>query len=85
MRGGIGQQAIMFTMVTPDWFIRGDHRVREIGRLVDAYLVQLSPAFTRMYAKVGRPSIPPERLPKANLLMALFSVLSARRFCDQLQ
>ena len=37
-----------------------------------------------MYSAVGRPSIPPERLLKASLLMALYTVRSERLFCEQL-
>jgi len=46
---------------------------------------ELSPLFEQIYSRIGRPSIPPEHLLKAQLLMALFSIPSARRFCDQLQ
>ena len=47
-------------------------------------LERLSPLFDSMYSKEGRPSIPPERLLKAALLMALFSVRSERQVCEQL-
>src|SRR5450759_3862846 len=47
-------------------------------------LVKLSPVFDAMYAEGGRPSIPPERLLKSMLLMALYSVRSERQFCEQL-
>jgi transposase len=52
--------------------------------LADAALAQLSPRFDEMYSAVGRPSIPPERLLKASLLMALYTVRSERMFCEQL-
>jgi transposase len=42
------------------------------------------PLFDEMYAEDGRPSIPPERLLKASLLMSLYSVRSERAFCEQL-
>ena len=47
-------------------------------------LAALSPEFDRMYAEVGRPSIPPERLLKASLLISLYSVRSERAFCEEL-
>jgi hypothetical protein len=50
----------------------------------DAALKELSPLFEQMYSAVGRPSIPPERLLKASLLMALYTVRSERLFCEQL-
>jgi transposase len=52
---------------------------------VDAALERLEPAFEAMYASVGRPSIPPEQLLKASVLMALYSIRSERQFCEQLQ
>src|SRR5207302_2531114 len=50
----------------------------------DAALEQLSPVFDQMYSAMGRPSVPPERLLKASLLMAFYSVRSERLFCEQL-
>ena len=61
-----------------------DHPLRTIKVLADEALARLSPEFDRMYADVGRPSIPPERLLKASLLMGLFSVRSERAFCEEL-
>ena len=85
MRGDANQQAVMLTAVTPDAKVPPDHPIRAIKPIVDRALLELSPVFTAMYAKVGRPSIPPEHLLKAQLLMAFFSVPSARRFCEQLE
>ena len=53
-----------------------DHPVRTIKVLGDQALEALSPEFDRMYAEVGRPSIPPERLLKASLLISLYWVRS---------
>jgi transposase len=47
-------------------------------------LAELSPLFDAMYAEIGRPSIPPERLLKASLLMSLYSIRSERALCEQL-
>ncbi len=53
--------------------------------MVDQALAELSPTFSHMYAKVGRPSIPPEHLLKGCLLMALYTIRSERQFCERLQ
>lgn len=85
MRGEQTRQAEIMLAVTPDQLVPSDHPIRKIKPIVDRALVELSPTFERIYSRIGRPSIPPEHLLKAQLLMALFSVPSARRFCDQLQ
>lgn len=84
MRGDTVRQ-VMMTTTTPDQLIPMDHPIRRIKPIVERALAGLSPVFEDIYSRVGRPSIPPEHLLKAQLLMALFSVPSARRFCDQLQ
>ena len=68
----------MLTAVTPDALIPQGHPIRRIKPMVDRALAQLSPTFARMYARNGRASIPPERLLKACLLMALFPTLHSR-------
>jgi len=60
------------------------HPIRRIKDLADGALSQLGEVFDAMYADKGRPSVPPERLLKSQLLMALFSVRSDRQFCEQL-
>lgn len=52
--------------------------------MADECLAPMSATFDAIYAGTGRPSIPPERLLKASLLMALYSVRSERQFCEQL-
>src|SRR5579864_7029090 len=64
--------------------MRGEERRRRVKEFADAALAQLSPLFDEMYSAIGRPSIPPERLLKASLLMALYTVRSERLFCEQL-
>lgn len=85
MRGAKEQQAAMLLGVTADDLVPKDHPIRRIRSIVDEVLEELSPRFDAMYARVGRPSIPPEHLLKASLLMALFSVRSERQFCERLQ
>jgi transposase len=85
MRGDANQQATMLTAITPDAKVPKDHPIRAIKPIVDRALLERSPVLSAMYAKRGRPSIPPEHLLNAQLLMAFFSVPSARRFCEQLE
>ncbi len=85
MRGDAERQANMLLAVTPDSFIPDDHPIRRIKPIVDSALQQLSPLFDTMYSTSGRPSIPPEHLLKASLLIALYSVRSERQFCERLR
>lgn len=84
MRGTDKQQVSMLSLVTPDRRVPADHPLRRVKALADQALAWLSPTFDAMYSQVGRPSIPPERLLKATLLMAFYSVRSERLFCEQL-
>jgi transposase len=75
----------MLLGVTPDDLVPADHPIRRIRPIVEQALAALAPTFARMYAADGRPSIPPEHLLKASLLIALYSVRSERQFCERLQ
>jgi len=75
----------MLSLVTANDLVPLDHPIRQIKPMVDKALGELSPIFNRMYAETGRPSIPPEHLLKACLLIALYSVRSERQFCERLQ
>jgi len=84
MRGRIDQQQNMwFTMRSEDFVPKG-HPLREIKKIADAELKRLAPVFNKAYAKTGRSSVPPERLIKATLLQALFSIRSERQLCEQI-
>jgi transposase len=85
MRGDDADQLWMLTALTPDSFVPQDHPIRAIRAIVERALAGLSPSFRAMYAPLGRPSIPPERLLKAMLLIALYSIRSERQFCERLQ
>jgi transposase len=84
MRGDASQQLEMLSPVTPDTLVPRGHPIREIRAIVDRALGELSPVFDAMYAKVGRPSIPPEHLLKAMLLQAFYSIRSERQLCERL-
>jgi transposase len=84
MRGEDKRQRAMLVVINPEQRIAQGHPLRRIKALADAVLKELSPVFDQMYSAVGRPSLPPERLLKASLLMALYTVRSERLFCEQL-
>jgi transposase len=84
MRGHDSKQAMMFSVVSPEHRVPQDHPLRPIKAMADAVLASMSRTFGRMYSKTGRPSIPPERLLKSQILIALYSVRSDRMFCEQL-
>ena len=84
MRGADKRQRAMLVVINPEQRIPQGHPLRRVKALADAALKELSPVFDAMYSAVGRPSIPPERLLKASLLMALHTVRSERLFCEQL-
>ncbi|MEO8798281.1 MAG: IS5 family transposase [Polyangiaceae bacterium] len=84
MRGSDSKQASMLCLMSPESMVPSDHPIREIKRLCDVALAELSPTFDAMYSASGRPSIAPERLLKATLLMALYTIRSERQLCEQL-
>lgn len=84
MRGTIQRQETMFSIRTPGERVPKDHPLRRIKDLAEVALATLSRTFEQMYSRMGRPSIPPEQLLKASVLMALYSVRSERQFCEQL-
>lgn len=84
MRGHRTSQTSMLCLLSVEGQIPHDHPLREVKALADEALAALSPLFDQMYAETGRPSVPPERLLKSMLLIALHSVRSERMFCEQL-
>jgi transposase len=82
MRGRVDEQPPLFHMFDVDARIRADHPLRDIKRRVDHILDGMSAKFATAYSGTGRPSVPPERLLKALLLMALYSVRSERQLCE---
>ena len=79
MRGADRQSGQLFSYLSPESLVPQEHPLRAIRLLVNAALERLSPAFGRIYADSGRPSIPPEKLLRALLLQALFTVRSERQ------
>src|ERR1700756_1160420 len=84
MRGWDIRSDVLFSYVNCEGRVPNDHPLRAILRIVDEALAALSPEFEKLYAKLGRPSIPPERLFRALLLQAFYSVRSERQLMEQL-
>jgi transposase len=84
MRGDDEQQGAVFSYVTLEQRVPPDHPARRIRELVDRALQRMEGELSKLYAKKGRPSIAPERLLRAQLLMALYSIRSERQLMEQL-
>ena len=84
MRGQADHQLPLFHTFEVEVRIRADHPLRDIKRRTDRILDTLHAQFEAAYSTTGRPSVPPERLLKALLLMALYSIRSERQLCEQI-
>src|SRR6266567_6545412 len=84
MRGRRDPQTTMLAFVDLEERVPRTHPLRVVKQFADRALRELSAVFDEMYATGGRPSIPPERLLKASLLISLYSVRSERAFCEEL-
>ena len=84
MRGEDQQQNHIFSYLSPVARVRKDHPLRAIRAMMDEILSQLSRRFDRMYARVGRPSIAPEKLLRAQLLQMLYSIRSERLLMEEM-
>jgi transposase len=77
-------QAGMFSYVTLEQRVPANHPLRAVRTLADQVLSEMSASFEALYSKVGRPSVPPERLLRALLLQVFYSVRSERMLMEQL-
>lgn len=84
MRGAIKSQPELVCLISPESVVPKEHPIRTIKKHVDQVLSRMNGQLNAMYAQDGRPSIPPERLLKAKVLIALFSVRSENLFVEQL-
>ena len=84
MRGEDARGEGLFSYVSCEARVPSDHPLRSIRAVVDEALEVLSPEFEQLYSKVGRPSIPPEKLLRGLLLQAFFSIRSERQLMEQL-
>jgi len=78
MRGVQSFQGAMFSTISLEDRVSAQHPLRKLRALVDALLASMSAEFEAVYARKGRPSVPPEMLLKALLLQILFSIRSER-------
>jgi len=84
MRGQDQQQSDMFSYLSPEQRVRQNHPLRAIRAMADLALWNMSARFDEMYAKTGRPSIPPEKLLRAQLIQMLYSVRSERLLMEEI-
>lgn len=84
MRGADHQQSGIFSYISAEKRVPKDHPLRAIRTMVDVALDNMEPQFDAIYAKVGRPSIAPEKLLRALLLQVLYTVRSERMLMEQL-
>lgn len=84
MRGVDYQQADMYSYLSPEARVRADHPLRAIRGMADEALKNMSKRFDAMYAKIGRPSIPPEKLLRAQLIQMLYSIRSERLLMEEI-
>jgi transposase len=84
MRGGDTRTEALFSYVSCEARVPAEHPLRAIRHIVNEALVALSPELEKLYTKFGRPSIAPEKLLRALLLQAFYSVRSERQLMEQL-
>ena len=84
MRGDDIHQDSMFSYLSPEARVPKDHPLRPLRQMVNQALRELSGDFQAMYAREGRPSIPPEKLLRALLLQVLYTIRSERLLMEQL-
>ena len=85
MRGGDGRSGELFSYVDLEKRVRSEHPLRAIRAIVNAALAALEADFAALYAPVGRPSIAPEKLLRAMLLQAIYSIRSERQLMERLE
>jgi len=74
----------MYSYLSPEQRVRESHPLRKIRAMADEALKNMSDRFDSMYAKTGRPSIPPEKLLRAQLIQMLYSVRSERLLMEEI-
>jgi transposase len=84
MRGGDERSGALFSYVDLEARVRRDHPLRAIRTIVNEALAGLSGEFSALYSRSGRPSISPEKLLRAMLLQAFYSIRSERQLMERL-
>ena len=85
MRGGDERSGELFSYVDLEARVRADHPLRAIRAIANEALASLEREFAALYAPIGRPSIPPEKLLRAMLLQAFYSIRSERQLMERLE
>ena len=85
MRSADVTQSSIFSYRTLEERIPTDHPLRKLRVLVDGVLGSMTNEFDELYARGGRPSIPPERLLRASLIQTLYSLRSERQLVQQIE
>ncbi|MGL3104584.1 IS5 family transposase [Bradyrhizobium sp. BR 1432] len=85
MRGGDNRTGELFSYVDLEARVRRDHPLRTIRTMVNEALSALEREFAALYSPIGRPSIPPEKLLRAMLLQAFYSIRSERLLMERLE
>lgn len=85
MRGEDRSNGQLFSYIDIESRIHPKHPLRLIREVVNGALAGLSAEFERLYSSEGRPSIPPERLLRALLLQAFYSIRSERLLMEQME
>ena len=85
MRGGDERSGSLFSYVDLEGWVGEDHPLRTIRGVVNEALAALSHEFSALYSRSGRPSIPPEKLLRAMLLQAFYSIRSERQLMERLE
>ena len=85
MRGVDQRTGELFSYVDLEVRVRADHPLRPIRAIVNEALSALEQEFAPLYARIGRPSIPPEMLLRAMLLQAFYSIRSERQLMERLE
>jgi len=85
MRGGDARTGSLFSYVDLEARVAQNHPLRAIRQLVNEALAALAVEFSALYAPIGRPSIPPEKLLRAMLLQAFYSIRSERQLMERLE
>ena len=85
MRGSDERTGELFSYIDLEQRVRADHPLRSIRRLVNEALAALDQEFSTLYPSIGRPSVPPEKLLRAMLLQAFYSIRSERQLMERLE
>src|ERR1700741_3401332 len=84
MRGDDASKGSLFSYIDLEKRVRSDHPLRVIREIANAALTSLSRDFSALYSPIGRESIPPERLLRALLLQAFYSIRSERQLVERI-